>query len=48
MLLIDGPLKGLLARGVIVIDEAGKVVYEELVPEITTEPNYEAVLASLH
>src|SRR5574344_1020797 len=48
MLLIDGPLKGLLARGVIVIDEAGKVVYEELVPEITTEPNYEAALASLH
>ena len=48
MLLIDGPLKGLLARGVIVIDEAGKVVYEDLVPEITTEPNYEAALASLH
>ena len=48
MLLIDGPLKGLLARGVIVIDEAGKVVYEELVPEITTEPNYEAALASLN
>ena len=48
MLLIDGPLNGLLARGVIVIDEAGKVVYEELVPEITTEPNYEAALASLH
>lgn len=47
MLLIDGPLKGLLARGVIVVDEAGKVVYEELVPEITTEPNYDAVLAVL-
>lgn len=47
MLLINGPLKGLLARGVIVVDEAGKVVYEELVPEITTEPNYDAVLAVL-
>lgn len=47
MLLIDGPLSGLLARGVIVIDEASKVVYTELVPEITTEPNYEAALASL-
>ncbi|MCE5227945.1 MAG: thiol peroxidase [Porphyromonadaceae bacterium] len=48
MLLIDGPLNGLLARGVVVIDEAGKVVYTELVPEITTEPNYEAALASLN
>ncbi|WP_099463280.1 MULTISPECIES: thiol peroxidase [Parabacteroides] len=47
MLLIDGPLKGLLARGVVVVDEAGKVVYTELVPEITTEPNYEAAIAAL-
>ena len=43
----DGPMKGLLARGVIVVDEAGKVVYEELVSEITNEPNYEAAIASL-
>ena len=47
MLLVDSPLKGLLARGVIVVDGAGKVVYEELVPEITTEPNYDAALAAL-
>ena len=47
MLLVDGPLKGLLARGVIVVDGAGKVVYGELVPEITTEPNYDAALAAL-
>ena len=47
MLIVDGPLKVLLARGVIVVDEAGKVVYEELVPEITNEPNYEAAIASL-
>ena len=47
VLIIDGPLKGLLARGVIVIDETGKIVYEELVPEITTEPNYEAAIAAL-
>jgi thiol peroxidase len=32
---------------VIVVDGAGKVVYEELVPEITTEPNYDAALAAL-
>lgn len=47
MLITDGPLKGLLARGIIVINELGKVVYEELVPEITTEPNYEAALIVL-
>jgi len=47
MLLIDGPLQGLLTRGVIVIDETGKIIYSELVPEITEEPNYEAALASL-
>ena len=47
MLMVDGPLKGLLARGVIVVDEAGKIVYEELVSEITNEPNYEAAIASL-
>ena len=47
MLMVDGPLKGLLARGVIVVDQSGKVVYEELVSEITNEPNYEAAIASL-
>jgi len=41
VLLNDGPLKGLMARSVVAIDEAGKVLYTELVPEITTEPNYE-------
>ncbi|MDR1880459.1 MAG: thiol peroxidase [Tannerellaceae bacterium] len=47
MLLIEGPLKGLLARCVFVIDEKGKIVYTELVPEIEKEPNYEAAIASL-
>ena len=47
MLMTDGPLKGLLARGVIIVDEEGKVIYKELVPEIVTEPNYEAALAVL-
>ena len=45
--LIDGPLAGLYARSVVVVDEAGKVVYTQLVPEITTEPDYNAALASL-
>lgn len=43
----DGPLAGLFARSVIVIDENGKIVYTQLVPEITTEPDYEAALKSL-
>ena len=43
----DGPLRGLLARSVVVLDEAGKVIHTELVPEIAQEPNYEAALAVL-
>lgn len=43
----DGPLKGLMSRAVLVIDEQGTIVYEELVPEITDEPDYEAALAVL-
>ncbi|ALC05487.1 putative thiol peroxidase [Corynebacterium deserti GIMN1.010] len=47
-LVLEGsPLKGLLARTVIVVDADGKVVYTQLVDEITTEPDYEAALASL-
>ncbi len=45
--MIDGPLKGLLARCVILIDGSGNVVYSELVPEITQEPDYKAVIAHL-
>lgn len=41
VLLTDGALKGLMARSVVAIDENGKVLYTELVPEITTEPNYD-------
>lgn len=45
--LIDSPMKGLLARAVLVLNEQGKVIYNELVPEITTEPNYDSALQSL-
>jgi thiol peroxidase len=41
VLLTDGPLKGLISRSVVAIDESGKVLYTELVPEITEEPKYE-------
>ena len=45
--MVDGPLKGLLARAVVVVDGAGKVVHTELVPEIAQEPDYNAALAVL-
>ena len=44
----DGPLAGLLARAVIVIDPGGKIAYTELVPEIAQEPDYAAALNSLN
>lgn len=46
VLMLDGPLKGLLARSVVVVDADGKVKYTELVPEITEEPNYQSALAA--
>lgn len=45
--MVDGPLKGLLSRSVIVINTKGDIVYEEQVPEITQEPNYSAALKAL-
>lgn len=43
----DGPLKGLSARAVVVLDENDNVLHSELVNEITTEPDYDAALAVL-
>lgn len=43
----EGPLKGLFARAVVVLDENGKVTYNQLVPEITEEPDYEAALKAV-
>ncbi|MBI3238621.1 MAG: thiol peroxidase, partial [Flavobacteriia bacterium] len=45
--LIDGKMKGLHARAVIVLDENHKVTHVELVPDIKDEPNYDAALAVL-
>lgn len=47
VLLVDGPLKGLLARSLVVISPEGEVLFTELVSEIKNEPNYEAALAVL-
>ena len=43
----DGPLAGLMARAVLVIDGQGKVAYAQLVPDISQEPDYETALACL-
>lgn len=45
--LVDGPLAGLLARAVIIIDRDRKIAYRELVQEITNEPDYKAALSVL-
>jgi len=47
VLITDGPLAGICARAVVVLDADNKVVYTELVPEIKQEPNYDAALAAL-
>ena len=47
VLIEDGPLAGITARAVVVLDEDNKVVYTQLVPEIVQEPDYEAALAVL-
>ena len=43
----DGLLEGLLTRSVIIINEAGKVIYSEIVPDITQEPDYDTALREL-
>lgn len=43
----DGPLKGLCARAVFVLDEHDKILYHELVKEITTEPDYDKAIRML-
>ncbi|MEO6698104.1 MAG: thiol peroxidase [Paraperlucidibaca sp.] len=43
----DGPLQGLAARAVVVLDENNRVLHSELVAEIGDEPNYDAALAVL-
>lgn len=43
----DGPLRGLAARAIVVLDESGTVTYTELVPEIGQEPDYDAALDAI-
>jgi thiol peroxidase len=43
----DGPIAELMSRAVVIIDENGKVVYTEQVPEIAQEPDYDTALTKL-
>lgn len=43
----DGPLEGLMARAVVVLDASNRVVYSELVPEIAQEPDYTAAIEAV-
>ena len=43
----SGPLTGLAARAVVVLDAQNRVLYTELVPEIKNEPNYDAAIKAL-
>ena len=45
--IVDGVLEGLFSRAVVVIDEQGKVLYAEQVPEISAEPDYAKAIAAI-
>jgi len=47
MTLTEGPLAGVLARGVVVVDESGQVIHSELVNNVSDEPDYAAALKVL-
>ncbi|MGJ9401711.1 thiol peroxidase [Arthrobacter sp. KK5.5] len=46
--MVNGPLAGLNARSVVVVDTDGTVLHSELVSDITVEPNYDAAIAALN
>lgn len=47
VMITDPPLSGLMARAVVIVNENDQVIYSELVPEITQEPDYDAAIAAL-
>lgn len=47
ILITDGPLAGITARAVVVLDKDNKVLYTQLVPEIAQEPDYDKAIAAL-
>ncbi len=47
VLIQDGPMAGICARAIVVLDENDRVLYSQLVSEIAQEPDYDAALAAL-
>ncbi len=47
VLMQEGPLRGLLARAVFVVNEQGYVTYKQIVPDVTEEPDYQAALEAV-
>lgn len=47
VLMADNKLKGLSARAIFIVDRSGEVVYKEIVPEVTAEPDYETALEAI-
>jgi len=47
VLIEDGPLAGITARAIVVLDQTDRVLHAQLVPEIAHEPDYDAALAAL-
>lgn len=47
VLQVDGPMAGICARAVVIVDESDRVLYNQLVDEISTEPDYESALSAL-
>jgi thiol peroxidase len=45
---VDGPLTGLFARAVVVVDEKGKVIHSQYVPVLSDEPDYDAALDAVN
>ena len=45
--IVDGPLAGMFARAIVVLDENNTVVHQEHIEDISTEPNYDAALRAL-
>lgn len=45
--IMEGGMQGLMSRSIVILDEKGKVIYTEQVPEIAQEPNYDAALKAL-
>ena len=47
VLMVDNKLKGLCARAIFVVNRSGEIIYKQVVPEVTDEPNYEEVLEAI-